>query len=212
MKVAAYCLNMIETSGYSVKEYTDYSKIPQILDSLGKPYVTPHLSPNRNDFTQASSFWIVVEKDGVVVAAGGVRLEDLGQESVGQYWDRLYKRQSGYGVRRIANPLLNELSGKLAYLGDLHLKEGHRGGRLLLHHCAILCHVIVSIKWSPDWTYAFLHKKDVMRGAAALYGFSRTIPQSKIWQRVEQPRRDDEYCASLSRDEYIHLIDTFGFD
>ncbi len=212
MKVAAYCLGKIETSGYSVSECVDYSTIPTILESLGKPYVTPHLSPNRNDFTQTNSFWMLVEKDGVVVAAGGVRLEDLGQESVGHYWDRLYKRQSGHGVKRVANPLLNELSGKLAYLGDLHLKEGHRGSRTLLHYSAILCHVIVSIKWSPDWTYAFLHKRDVVRGAAALYGFTRAIPQSKIWHKVEEPRRNDEYCASLSKDDYIHLIDTFSFE
>ena len=98
MKVAAYCLNQIEAAGYIVSECTDYSKIPLILESLCKPYVTPHLSPSRNDFNQSNGFWILVKKNDVVVAAGGVRLEDLGQESVGHYWDRLYKRQNDNGV------------------------------------------------------------------------------------------------------------------
>ena len=209
MMVSEYCQNKFEEKGYIVTQCSDLSKISSILESLDKPYITPHLSPDRSVFNENNCFWLLVKKDDVFVAASGFTLENIGQENVFSYWDRLYKHETSKGLKSVANPLLKDLKGKLVYMGDLHIKEGHRGFRSLLQYAALISHIFISTRWSPDWTYAFLHKKHVMRGAAALYGFTRTIPESKIWDRIEEPRRNDEFCCMLSNDDYLHLIETF---
>lgn len=216
IRIASHCVQKIEEFGLTVRECDDFDQIPAILEKMEKPYFTPYLSPQFNDFSRSSGFWLIVEKDGIPVAVGGARFDDLKDEKIDSYWARTFKRHYGDSERpqihSIAQPLVNELGGKLAYFGDLFVAKGARGSRSILSYAMTLCHILVSMKWSPDWTYAFLHEKDVRRGAAYLYGFTRTITYSKMFFDPQKPRNNSECCVLLSKDDLDHFVRTYQFD
>jgi hypothetical protein len=104
--------------------------IRDIVTILGKPYLTPRLSPFLNDFTPKNCFWLLLEKDDTVVATGGCRFDDLGDLPLSTFWSNCVARHyaaTGGMLVDVAPPVDEYLSGKLAYFGDLIVHEDFRG-------------------------------------------------------------------------------------
>lgn len=200
-ELLAWQMKKLRNAGYDLRETSDFDEVEAIIERLGKPYLTPHLDPSKNDFTPANCFWIVVERLGCPVALGGVRLDDMGHDASEQILRRMYSRHYPGGLVYISPSVVAALRGKVCYVGDLYLSPDVRGQRELLSSSMTICHLIINLKWQPDLTYAFLHQKHVRRGAAILYGFQTAIPFSKEFAASSGPRADDEVFATLSNDQ-----------
>lgn len=208
-QVIAACVQHLEANGLTVEQVGDFTTIEGIVRDVQKEYFTPVVSPNFNDLTASNAIWLVARRDGLPIIVGGARLEDLSSESVGTFWprslERLYSKGPGELIRSV-NPLLaKKLSGRLAYFGDLHVKPKSRGILDCVRSFVTIGHVLVSLKWDPDFTYAFIHEKGISRSADFRYGFNHSVPNAMSWINPPHPRSDKEWCCILSRDELPYV-------
>jgi hypothetical protein len=190
-----------------VEEVTELSEIEKIVSQLDKPYLTPMSSPAHNDFTQRGVIYLVARKGGEPVMMGCARLEDLGPEPVGKYWERVFSRAYGSPtarqvIQRTPAMIDQTLTGKLVYFGDLFVAKKTRGGRSALRAFVAIGHLAVSLKWDPDWTYCFIRERDILAGAGALYGFNRDLGPAFHWTgEPPHPRDRSEQLVALSRSD-----------
>ena len=197
--------------GFLVEELRDFGQVAGLVEQAGKPYLTPITSPSYNDFTEQTALWFVAKRDGEVAFLGGARLEDLGSETLDAYWPRVLAR--GYprecGAAPIANvrpEVVRAVRGRLVYFGDLFAARSARGNRTALRAFVALGHLSVMLKWNPDWIYCFVREADVLRGAAALYGFNSIFPTPFEWIDPPAPRDKSEWLAALSGEEVLPSV------
>lgn len=198
--------------GYTVRQVEDVATIPELIERVGKPYLTPLSSPLHNDLTEGNSIWLVAEEGDEPVYLGCARLEDLGRESIASYWsrslERAYPNREGEGViENVRLEVDRAIGGRIVYFGDLFVKGHRRGSRKALRTFVAIGHLAVSLKWNPDWTYCFVREADVLRGAAALYGFTMLYPNPFSWVNPPYPRDNSEWLATLPRSEVWHCVE-----
>lgn len=195
--------------GFVVREVEDVTTVPGLIERIGKPYLTPLSSPSHNDFTAGNSLWLVAEKEGEPVYLGCARLEDLGGEAIGRYWARVLhrayaERPEDVVINGVRPEIERTVGGRLVYFGDLYANVSVRGARKALRAFVAIGHLAVSLKWDPDWVYCFVREADVLRGAAAIYGFTALYPNPFNWVAPPPPRENSEWLAALPRTELWH--------
>ena len=212
-ELIAICREKLLLDGLVVQVEQDFEIVPKIVEAIGKPYLTPKMSPFFNDFTGSNCFWLLLKKDGDVVAAAGARLDDLGDGSITEYWRRTMRRHYGQGVNEVvttvAAPLEQDLRGRLAYFGDLYFSKAAGRSLKTVRRFVLIGHMIAALKWNPDWTYAFLREDDVRRGGCYHYGFNRYIPDAQFWLDPPAPRENTEYCVMINRRDLAYTAETF---
>lgn len=201
------CGAYLTGQGYRVEEVADFSRIEEIVAASEKAYLTPLVSPQKNDLTEGNCLWLVAWKGDVPVMLGGARLEDLGLESVSTFWprslERLYDRPKGELIEAVCETVGSVLRGRLAYFGDLHVSPQARGRNSLksVRAFVTLGHLAVSLKWKPEFVYAFIREADALRGASLRYGFLDVYPQPMRWLDPPNPRTNSEWCCVTSREK-----------
>lgn len=212
-ELIAICREKLLLDGLVVQVEQDFDVVPKIIEAIGKPYLTPKMSPFYNDFTGANCFWLLLKKDDQVVGAAGARLDDLGDGSITEYWRRTMRRHYGHGVNEvvtdIASPLEQDLKGQLAYFGDLYFSRAAGRSLKTVRRFVLIGHMITALKWNPDWTYAFLREDDVRRGGCYHYGFNRYIPDAQFWVDPPAPRENTEYCVMTNRRDLAYMAQSF---
>ena len=195
--VASKCLKALEKHGISLEFRTDFEQVANIGLGLGKPYLTPKMSPLFHDLARGSCFWLVMVKDGLPVGSIGVRFEDIGDEEFDRYLmrtgNRHYPVPDRETIEKVAKPL-RDVSGKLAYFGELVVSD--RSGRRtdVLGWFLLFAHVQTLINWPDvDWIYAFVSKAHGVRGQAARYWFTRQIPFAQTWSCPPEERGSEEW-------------------
>jgi hypothetical protein len=204
-QIISACERQLALQGVSVEQVQDFRRIEEILSKSKKDYLTPVVSPLSNDLLQSNAIWLVAWREGRPVIVGGSRLEDLAFESVSSFWprslERLYGRKSGDLIESVSPRLAALLQGRLAYFGDLHVMPGERGVLSSVRSFVTIGHMLVSLKWDPDFTYAFIHDRGVAKSAGYRYGFNYAIPNAMKWSNPPHPRSDQEWCAIVSRQD-----------
>ncbi|MCR9124497.1 MAG: hypothetical protein NXH82_00075 [Rhodobacteraceae bacterium] len=212
-ELIAICREKLLAEGYLLRVEQDFDMVPKIIDAIGKPYLTPKMSPFFNDFTGENCFWLLLERGDQLVAAAGARLDDLGGGSITEYWRRTMRRHYGAGkhevIGRVAHPCEEDLRGRLAYFGDLYFAAGAGRSLQTVRRFVMIGHMLSALKWNPDWTYAFLRERDIKRGAGYHYGFNRYIPDAQFWIDPPAPRENTEYCAMVSRRDLAYMAETY---
>ena len=210
LTLAAHFLEKMRARGLEISQYDSFDGVCNILQHMGKPYLTPVLSPKSNDFTVANCHWLVALKDGKPVIAAGTRLDVITRGELRTFWQRQFRNHYGAGtldqIDYVAELLNEQVFGKVAYFGDLFVSEDFRSPKTLniLGDFAMIAHFLIRGIWDPDWTYAFVRKADILRGAALRYGFTRQIPFPQRWIDPKPPRSNTEMCLLLSREEAVH--------
>lgn len=207
-------MNELQSKNYDVDVLDDVAEIPSIIAELGKPYLTPKLSPTFNDFTSEDTFWMLLRHGEEVVGVAGCRLENLGRRKLSEHWKTSLKRQYGNGERDViewVSPQVDEsLKGRLVYYGDLFFSPQAGRSRRILRLFVLIGHLWTTLKWTPDAIYAFVREKDLSRGANYYYNFPRFIPSPQRWVKpAPEPREDSEYVVMLSADELRNMVELF---
>jgi hypothetical protein len=193
--------------GLEVEEISNVAKVPELVAEAEKPYLTPLSSPEFNDFTHENSIWLVAKRAGKPVYLGCARLEDIGREPVDNYWSRTFARAYGHGfseriIDNVRPEISRDLKGRLVYFGDLFVCEKERGSRNKLRAFVAIGQLASLLKWNPDWIYCFVRKRDIMRGAAALYGFNRNFGPPFDWiVTPPAPRDRSEWLVGVSNED-----------
>jgi hypothetical protein len=163
-----------------------------------------------NDFTPNNCFWLLLERGDQTLAAGGCRLDDLGDMKLSQFWmncvERHYYREGGNCARlsRVAAPVDEALRGKLAYFGDLIVDRNAGTGIPVLRRFTHFAQAFAMLKFRPDFSYAFVREKDAGRGAMGQFGFNTIIHNAQTWIDPPGYHRDDDACLYVSRSYFGH--------
>ena len=208
------CLSELNSKGYDLTVLDDPTDIPKIIAEMGKPYLTPKLSPKFNDYTSEDTFWLLLSNGEETIGAAGCRFEDLGTRKISDHWKRSLKRQYGEGEREViewVSPQVDEaLQGKLVYYGDLFFTPEAGRSRRILRLFVLIGHLWTFLKWDPSSIYAFVREKDLSRGANFYYNFPRFIPSPQRWVKpAPEPREDSEYVVMLARSDLDALVEMY---
>lgn len=209
-QIIGRCDQYLAQQGIEVAELVDYSRVHEIAAAASKGYLTPLMSPAHHDLTVGNSVWLVAWRGGDPVMLGGARLEDLGGESISSFWprclERLYNRPKGELIESVSEDAASVLCGRLAYFGDLHVAPSFRGNLQSVRAFVAIGHLAVSLKWDPDFTYAFVRERDALRGASLRYGFMDAIPAPMSWRDPPSPRCSSEWCVFTSRERLPAMV------
>lgn len=206
VQAASHSLARIGEEGFTVEATTDFKAVPLLAQSMGKPHLTPLLSPLSHDFTAQTAFWLIL-RDGSGTPAGcvGARLEVTGKDEIPGFWSRIFARHypgSSYEIS-LSGSARDALVGRLAYIGDLYITPNNTGGlgtgsRRRLSSLLHLMHSLVALEWKVDASYSFITEKDALRGAAVQYGYTVQLPMQKNWKGQPPPNRyEDEWLIIL---------------
>lgn len=207
MKAASSALSAIGEDGCSVEVTTDFESIPSIASGMGKPHLTPLLTPLNHDFTSQNAFWLILrDTDNSPLGCIGARLEEVGEGEIAEYWHRVFTRHypdAGPVQVNLAGSARAALAGRLAYIGDLYMVPPSESGlgqsaRGRVSSLLLLTHALVALEWKVDAAYSFITRRDGLRGAGLQYGYTVQLPMQKGWNgRPPKNRYDDEWLIIL---------------
>jgi len=195
----AVCLEHLRARGVELDLINEGEAIQDVLLAVGKPYLTPHLAPLENSFTQTNSFWLVASKGDQVVCAAGVRFDDLGDEAISSFWTRevaRYYRDADGPPQLVVDPIVDNLvpGGRVVYLGDLIASPGALA-MAELQSFARAAQMLACMQWQPDMTCAFLSERHARQNAGMHYGFLSSALIIHQWIHPPYPRSNAEYFA-----------------
>lgn len=204
-ELASVCRELLKEDGYKIRAVEDFQTIGRVAEILGKPYLTPKLSPLMNDFTPNNCFWLLLEKDEEVIAAGGCRFDDLGKMKLSEFWKNNIARNyrgDNRVISSVAAPVDEALRGRLVYFGDLIIEQKNRGRTKVLRRFTHFAQAFAMLKFDPDFSYAFIRNKDAGRGAMGAYGFNSIIHSAQRWTNAPDYHRDDDAVLYVSQDYF----------
>lgn len=206
MRAAAKIVGYLEQHELSIEEVFDEDEILKCVSEVRKNTITPKMSPRMNDFTTQNHLWLFVKRDGVAVAGLAARFDDIGAEHITRYWQRTYRRyyDDDEPFEFISPEVLEFLSGRLVYFGEMHVSTDVQNLIQMTPHVALLSQIMAIMKFQPNWLYAFVHDRQAKTGLIARYGFSRQIRSIREWQSVPDGRQQNEWLCAISAAEVIH--------
>ena len=206
VQAASHALSQIGVDGYTVEATTDFDAVPKLAKEMGKPHLTPLLSPLSHDFTTQTAFWLILrDEQGRPAGCVGARLEIAAENEIPAFWSRVFARHypgSEYEIT-LSSSARDALVGRLAYIGDLYISPTNANGlgiasRNRLSSILHLMHALVALEWKVDASYSFITEKDALRGAAVQYGYTVQLPMQKNWKgRPPGNRYEDEWLIIL---------------
>jgi len=196
------CRGELAKDGVTLSIETHPDRILEIIEILKDKDVTPEMHPFLSPFTPGNCFWLVAEKDGIAISAGGARMDDLEDLPASEFLRLSARRYHGQGFGKsplLVNPALDDrLGGKLVYFG--HLRSDTGKGSLRRTELFVRAGLMMSaIKWDPDHIYCWIRRRDLLRGAAELYGFATVTRAAQQWVLEPKGRSNTEHCVSSSR-------------
>ncbi len=210
LKVASHHLGCLRERGIEISMSFDFGKIHSYAASLEKNYLTPKMDPALNDFTENNGFWILISKDGKLIGSVAARFDDIGRESISDFWQRSYGRHQpetlGKAFSVVDSTIANQMSGKIACIGELFIDKSARGSLRVLEHVTMIAHLNIALKWQPQYTYAFMWNDHVERGAAVRYGFTHLQQSVRRWKVPPSNRKNDEWLVVLAAEDLEHKV------
>lgn len=212
LKLAHLCLDRLRGDGVSIRATASISDFENRMVDLGMPPSHPMISHSWHDFSQSDAFALIISKGGKEVGGMAARRIGLGRDNLADHWaasySRMYCNGEGAPVEDFNSVAVREITGDIVYLGQLFLVREQRNGPinlgLVLHYAHLLC----CTKWRPDWIYGFIRQKDILRGKAAQYGFTRQYVGPQNWVSEVNGRSSNEYLVALTYDD---LCDAAAF-
>lgn len=200
--VAGKIVAALERQDFSISQVTNYHEVIAELRDAGKPYLTPNMDPDLNDFTPDTCVWYVMRRRAQFVGAIGARRDSLGGRSLGQFWRSAMSRQYlGSSTAVIVDVdffVDTEVTGTVTYFGDLYFAPEFRGFGDHLRLFTMFCQVTAALHWRSDWSYSFISFDRAEQGGAFTYGFAKTIPGAQVWSEPIANRQSTECCVISS--------------
>ena len=211
IKVGGECLGALAELGAEVEMVSDFVMAERRTEAMGKGGLTAKLSGQHNDFTEENGFWLFLREGGQDTVSVATRFDNVGRESMGEYMIRTMRRhyphESGETLLEFTDALPPGFYGRMAYIGELFVRDGARGSRQKLRYFMMLLQSTIAAKWPVDWVYAMMRDRDVRLGFANAYGFTMQIPGVARWADPAPPGRGNaEWLVALPATQMSHMM------
>lgn len=208
MRRAAPHLSTLEADGFQIFAPKDFTQIQDLVRQTGRGQQTPMMSIARNDFTLGNAFWLFLMVDGKCVGGCAAHMIDLREESFDNYLRRTSKEQYQRDedpIDTIAEPVGQEIRGRVVYIGELELHPEFRGRLRALTAYTKVMQALIAVKWPDfDWMMAFVpldHSK-----LTGLYGFTWQMPYAIHWKKpAPEGRLDSHWLIGLPKSHFNHV-------
>ena len=213
-RLCAYCADGLEMSGLSARQVLDYEGGARAMKEAGKPkFSAAWMDPSRSFIQKSDAHWILLYAGEDCVGGIAARRMHIDGEGLSSHMAREadFFYGSGTLVRNAPSKLVDQISGKVGYLGELFIARGENAQRSNVKFLVLIAQVIAFQRWRLDWTYAFIMQRDVARGQADQYGFSRTVNAPQVWKEGQQERSVRECLVASSREDLGHFVDNYEF-
>ena len=205
----------INEIGFAMQYGGDFADLERHLSKTGKLGLTEHFSTALNTYSPETAFWLrAVDELGQTAAVGAIRLDRLGRqtldEHIGKYWQRCYPDSLGEGVKaaRKQPRFMREISGNVAYLGDLWVAREHQ--RKKIHEWfSPLAMLITLQKWDPDWMYCWVRPSAWSKRYPLAYGFTSVHPLGIQWETEPSTIDSDLVMAVNKRSHALDWVEMF---
>lgn len=199
----------LRTNGRTVEQSTDFAEIHREIAAMEKGRISPEMSWLHNDLTSANAFYVIVRNaEREIIAVCAARNYQLNDETLVSFLNRQYARLYGHGENAIDTslmpPLAHEIKGNVCYFGDFFVaREGRVSKDFNNSDFVVLVYGLAMMQFDPDWVFAFLRQRSVLRGLSAVYLTSRCYPCALKWT-VEDHHLADWLIGSSRRD--LHYL------
>ncbi|MEH6521197.1 hypothetical protein [Sulfitobacter sp.] len=201
----------LQDRGMDVDATQDFDEVRRRWAQTGRKEQSPMMDVNRHEFTQRDAFWLFLTEGDETVGGIGVKYVDLVDESFDSYLRRTSRAQYDRlvdPINSIARPVLDQVSGRLVYIGELEFREDKRGRISILTALVGLAKALAAQEWSDfQWMYAFIPKEHVRFIYA--YGFSYQLANAVTWHEpVPAGRLNSHFIILLDRYSFAHSVMT----
>ncbi|KZL26067.1 hypothetical protein [Pseudovibrio sp. WM33] len=198
--------------GVTVEVGCDFQAVEGRLP-VSKSGLTPHFTPNFQEFGEGERFYFVLRPIGSrkVVGFVAVQFVELAGKSLLDYlkhsWARLYCDEEGKRIEFAGTQpeLLAQVSGKVAYLGDLWILEGYRK-QGFARYLVVLAQLMTYDLQGVDWVFSWMHRAHFFAGNAARWGFSHAHPEGLRFVRPPRQFSKGLVFVANSKPELMDLI------
>ncbi|MCK7615217.1 hypothetical protein [Roseibium sediminicola] len=178
----------LREKGYHIRRGVCFEELESRIAKSEKPKLTEHFSTEKNTYTPTQAFWLYVETSaGEIVARNAVRLDDLGEMTLVDYWRKYWKRCYP-GVDNPSAELANrqprfgkKITGRVCYQGDLFVEPGHREAGVGSAITKLL-QIDALDEWKPDYLYGWVAPKHIGTRLFPSYGFRAVHARGIHWE------------------------------
>lgn len=187
---------------------TSVDEIAECLEEVGKPSVHPLTSVSEKDMSEGRAFWLFLRAEGECVACISAKFFDLGDEDFSQFFHR-YTRQQYHSdsdlLGGVAQPLIDEVKGRVIYFGGIEVASGSQGSLTRLASFSHYVKLLAASRWDFDWMYTIIANKH--RKLADYYGFHWKLPNALTWNApVPEGLANDHIILATNPTHFEHRL------
>ena len=211
LSAAAAALTRLQRGGRVVEQTADFEGLVAEIAKSPKGRINPEMNPAASDLTSANALYLTIREEGVLIGFCAVRQIDVGEDGLGGFLRRQFRRHYGAGedAFEIAGlpPAARDATGVVAFIGDMYAEPKRR---VDLSAFALLAYALAATKWRPAAVYNFTKNKDARRGLAAQYLNLGGYPAAIKWLKRPATRRDDDWLYVMPRETYMWLFERYA--
>ncbi|MFS4579938.1 hypothetical protein [Phaeobacter sp. C3_T13_0] len=187
---------------------TDHSALSPLFEQVGKEKVHPMSSVSEKELGDGKAFWLFLQKEGRSIACISAKLIELGRGDFGSYMSGLassrYERASKV-VSNVAQPLIDEMSGRMIYFGGIEFAADQKGSVRLLGDFAQYAKLTSALRWEFDWMYTIIAYRH--RRLADDYGFHWRLRNAIHWSDpVPEGLANDHMVLATNPAHFFHVL------
>ncbi|RWC00141.1 MAG: hypothetical protein EOQ86_14120 [Mesorhizobium sp.] len=209
---AAY--KLARKSGLHITTGDDFEEYVGITGKLpGKTPTDPNFRPDCSDLLPGKAFWIIGrDRQDRIAHVQAMRLYDLSNTSLDEHLETLraffadphLKAGPGSSCTCYA-PSARGITGRVAYRGDLWLREDFRG-RGLLAFLGQIAFGLAWAKWAPDFICALVAGWNIEKGVADRNGYVHKEPHGAILRLPAQGIYEEDWLVWLTREDMLKIL------
>jgi len=204
-------LSVLKEHGITLTISHDMQAMYAIADQLKGKEISPLFNRKFFDVLPDNSFWIYgTDSDGEIIHIQASKMDDTGKCNLEQLLNQQLRRSFNVDTEEevVGCPATREISGKIAYHGDMWLSPKCRGLKLgdLLGQIGLL---VTFNCFKPDYVYGFLEGELSNTGFLFRQGYWNFQPLNKEWVLAHPWLYQEDWLVYMSQDnlEYLLVID-----
>ncbi|MEL7090233.1 MAG: hypothetical protein AAFN94_00725 [Pseudomonadota bacterium] len=200
--------SMLARAGLSVRTQASTEMQEEEMFPHRKRENHPVLSTSHHDFAADDAFSIMVDDESGLAAGMACKHVRLGRDNLANHLASSNRRFYGDGLVTANRSVAAQLSGSLAYQGELFLLEKWRQGKAPVSAIMHLAHSLCALKWNADWHFAFMPVAILHKSPA--WGFHRHQLCTQKYHESIPLRSSLECLVYSSRQEICERAETIS--
>ena len=159
-----------------------------------------------NDVLPHNMIWIYgLSKSGRLQHIHAIRLDDLKDVSLGEWWQMHLQRVVRHGVGPVLCPAAEAINGRVSYHGQMWLRKRYRHKGIAAALCR-LGNAVAFSEWKHDCIYVFCSRQLVYTGFTQRMLFCRSTPNAVNWQNGKPAFDRDDWLNWSTRSDMVWLF------